>query len=116
MWGKLTGWLFGLDVQKSFDAISDKIDAGVYTEQEKAEQQQKVLDKRLEALGKQSIARRVLAIGITFHALMFLDVAVVLYLMHMVEEAEFVFKTLKEYLLQPWTAVIAFYLLVQFKK
>jgi len=109
-------FLTGVDIQKTIDTVSSGIDYAVYTDQEKKEMQAKFVDAKLTALSKQSIARRIIAVGITAEALLLLNLTVALHLMGYIDHALFVKAVLIEFMLQPFLAVVAFYFLVEFKK
>ena len=114
--GKFFSWLVGADVQKTIDTVASGIDMAIYTDEEKAIVANKIIDAKIEAVGKQSIARRIIAVAITFNALVLVNVAVGLQLAGMITQAEFVLAILTGFLLNPFLAVVGFYFLVQFAK
>ena len=116
MLGKLFGWLTGADVQKNLDHVAEGIDTFTFTEQEKSEAQMKIIEAKVAAVAKQSIARRIIAVAITAEALLLLNVTVALHLMGHIDQAVFVKALLVEFMLQPFLAVVAFYFLVYIKK
>jgi len=116
MWNKLFGWITGADVQKTLDTVSAGIDMAFYTPEEKAIAGQKIVDAKIAAVSKQSIARRIIAVAVTLDFLFLLNVAVGLYLFGLIEQAKFILEVLKETLLQPFSIIMGFYFLVQLVK
>lgn len=113
MLSKLTGWITGIDAQKSFDTVASGVDAVFYTDEEKAEMHKKIIDAKLVAISKQSIARRIIAVAITLEAILLVNVTVILHIMGLIGDATFVKALLVEFMLQPFLAVVGFYFLTQ---
>ena len=116
MFGKLFGWLSGVDAQKTIDTVASGVDMLIYTDEEKSIAGQKIIDAKLQAISKQSIARRVIAVAVTLNFLLLLNIAVGLQVFNHVEQATFIFTVLRDTLLQPFSIIMGFYFLVQMVK
>ena len=112
MFGKLGQWLLGIDAGKVFDTVANGIDKLNLTEQEKAELHADNVKAKIAAISRQSIARRIVAIVVTFNFVLLADCAIGLYIGGLRADAEMVFRVLKELFLQPFNIIIGFYFLV----
>ena len=104
-------FITGVDVQKNIDHVASGVDMMFYTDEEKAIQMAKINEMRLRAIEKSSVARRVIAIAITFESLLLVNVAIVLRLMGLIQDSTFVLGVLTGFMLQPFLAVVGFYFL-----
>ena len=106
-------FLTGADVQKNIDYVADGLDAMVFTDEEKSVVQKQIVDAKLRAIEKASVARRIIAIAITVESILLVNATVALHLIGWVTEAQFVKALLIEFMLQPFLAVVGFYFLTQ---
>ena len=100
---------------KSLDAVIKTGDALVFTQEEKAERNEKTLEwyfKFMQATSPSHIARRVLAFLVAGSFIIMLFLGVALQLAGLDERAEFVFRTLEVVLYAPFNVVMSFYFLV----
>jgi len=106
----------GKDVSKVIDGAMKAGDALFFTEEEKSVASQKKLDWMLEymkATAPQNVARRVIAFVIVFLWALLVLVAVVAggFARGPGTFSQFVFDTLKDIVLQPFSIVVGFYFL-----
>jgi hypothetical protein len=124
MWGKalsFVGGIFGSSesTNKAMDMVESGLDMAFYTPEEKAIAAHKKLEFRLawiKSTSGQNLARRIIAfaiVGIWCYVVM---LAVHFYLIGMTAQADFLFNVLKDILNLPFTGIISFYFLVQFKR
>jgi len=106
-------FLTGVDVQKTIDTVAKGVDYSIYTEQEQKEMNERFVAAKLTAIGKASVARRVIAIAITAESIILVNVTVALHLLGWSADAQFVKTLLIEFMLQPFLAVVGFYFLTQ---
>lgn len=114
----LFDWLTGggKTADKVIDKVSSGIDYAFYTDQEKAEDGKKRLDWILEymkATAPQNVSRRFIAVVVTLLWALLILLAVGLHLADLAAKAEFVFKTLKEQVQNPFLTILGFYFLKQ---
>ncbi len=102
-------FLTGADVQKNIDYVAKGIDAMVFTDEEKSNANFALVKANLKALSTQSVARRIIAVAVVAEYFMLLNVAIVLYLAGMVEQAQFIFEVIRDAVKEPTNWVLGFY-------
>lgn len=102
------GWLTGTaSAEKVIDTVSEKLDAGVFTEQERAEW----LSRYMEATSPQNLARRLIAVIIVAMWAVLLMLAVTAKALGGEAFSQFVFAVMLEHIKEPFLIVIGFYFL-----
>lgn len=104
-------WLSGQDTQKNIDHAAKGIDAVFFTKEEKAEMQKSIIQIKVKAAAKQSMARRAIA-TITVAVWAFLIIAAVLMNSFGADnKASFCLEVLKNTVNQPHSIIVGFYFL-----
>jgi hypothetical protein len=115
------GSIFGSSesTNKALDMVGSGMDMAFYTDEEKAIAEHKKLEFKLawiKSTSGQNLARRVIAFAIVAIWCYTVMLAIHFYLLEMTAQADFLFKVLKDILNLPFTGIISFYFLVQFKR
>lgn len=104
------GWLTGTaSAEKVIETVSEKLDAGVFTEQERAEW----LSRYMEATSPQNLARRLIAVIIVAMWAALLMLAVIAKAIGAEAFSQFVFVVMLEHIKDPFLLVMGFYFLTQ---
>jgi len=109
-------WLIGTpkNVEKAVDAVINTGDALFFTDEEKSVASQKILDWKIEyakATQGQSIARRIIAVGVTGMWCLTGITALIASYFGNVPYAEYVMKFLVDVVMQPFSIIVGFYFL-----
>ena len=115
------GWLTGNSkiAEKAADGVYNGIDNLFFTEEEKSVASQKVLDfkiKYAEVTQSQSVARRIIAFGVTFMWCLVGIVALMAKAWGSDSFAEYAILFLKDVVMQPFMIIVGFYFLAHVVK
>lgn len=109
----LISWITGTSTaEKAISVVSDKLDAAIFTEQERSETAQKFnewLLKYMEATNPQNVARRLIALVVVALWALLILAGVILHAAGAVELSRYIFETLKEYVIDAFLLIMAFY-------
>ena len=105
------GWLSGQDTQKNIDHAAKGIDAIFYTKEEKAEMGKSIIEIKVKAAAKQSMARRVIATVTVAVWAFLIVVGVIAKGFGAGGFADYTLNILKETVNQPHSIIVGFYFL-----
>lgn len=113
------GWFSDLFSKQSIIDTASKaavssVDMLIFTDEEKSLTNQKVLDWKLEyhkATSPQNLSRRYIAVVVTLLWASLVVLTVLLRLLGLNAQSEFVFNVMTEIAMQPFTVIIGFYFL-----
>lgn len=104
----------GKTAEKVVDGVSSGLDAMFFTDEEKSQANQKILDWKLkyfEATKSSNVTRRVIALMIVGLWVVLVVGMVISHGFGAVAYAEYLFKTLTDIVMQPFSIIIGFYFL-----
>ena len=104
----------GKTAEKVVDGVTSGLDAMFFTDEEKSIANQKVLDwklKMLEATKSSNVARRIISLMIVGLWVLLVVVMVIAHGLGAIAYADYLFKTLTDVVMQPFSIIIAFYFL-----
>ena len=110
------GWLLGNSkaADKAVDGIYNGLDMAIYTDEEKAIANNKILDFKIEyakATQGQSISRRVIAFGVTFMWVLVGLLSLAANGAGFTAFSEYAMRFLVDVVMQPFSIIVAFYFL-----